>query len=182
MQPKKKKMRSTHACTPSFRNFLTIFTSVVVYSRTTKRPKKQKKKQKWHRVAFNFFVFLWSQLIHLNTCTVVQITKKKCGAHTHVHHLSRISSSQYSRRLLSILARTNKKKKQKKSKRIIVLGLIFCLHHHITFLIKSYRKKNGAHMHAHHLSQLSYRIFTSVVVYSRTTKSFVTNLKQQLFA
>ena len=31
-----KKMRSTHACTPSSRLFFTIFTSVVVYSRTTK--------------------------------------------------------------------------------------------------------------------------------------------------
>ena len=29
--------------------------------------------------------------------------KKKCGAHTHVHHLSQLSH-QYSRRLLSILA------------------------------------------------------------------------------
>ena len=33
---KQKKMRSTHACTPSFAPFLSIFTSVVVYSRTTK--------------------------------------------------------------------------------------------------------------------------------------------------
>ena len=30
-----KKMRSTHACTPSFAPFFSIFTSVVVYSRTT---------------------------------------------------------------------------------------------------------------------------------------------------
>ena len=30
--------------------------------------------------------------------------EKKCGAHTHVHHLSRTLSSQYSRWLLSILA------------------------------------------------------------------------------
>ena len=32
-------------------------------------------------------------------------------------------------------------------------------------------KKCGAHTHVHHLSQLLYTIFTSVVVYSRTTQN-----------
>ena len=60
----RKKMRSTHACTPSFSLFLfSIFTSVVVYSRTTKKNhNKNQKKMLWFRVLF------WScdsHVIHL---------------------------------------------------------------------------------------------------------------------
>ena len=49
-----KKMRSTHACTPSFATFfLAIFTSVVVYSRTSTKHKKNKTKQSGVIIAFN---------------------------------------------------------------------------------------------------------------------------------
>ena len=37
---------------------------------------------------------------------VKERSEKKYGAHTHAHHLSATSSSQYSRQLLSILAQT----------------------------------------------------------------------------
>ena len=40
--------------------------------------------------------------------------KKKCGAHTHAHHLSQLSY-QYSRRLLSILAQLHKKTNKQKT-------------------------------------------------------------------
>ena len=101
----KKKMRSTHACTPTFATFFAIFTSVVVYSRT-----KNKKRTTYTKrfdcstslctVCSFVKVILCDYHFHLHSCA---IKKKKCGAHTHVHQLSRLSS-QYSRRLLSILA------------------------------------------------------------------------------
>ena len=94
-------MRSTHACTPSFACLYPIFTSVVVYSRTTNKKKPNTKTVRRQRHLLNKVFGFWSE------------AKKKCGAHTHVHHLSRISL-QYSRRLLSILAqeKTNRHKNQ----------------------------------------------------------------------
>ena len=76
------------------------------------------KKQKQHRfVALTFGIdFLFFVCSNITTCTVVQRKRrKKCGAHTHVHHLSRISLSQYSRRLLSILAQPTTEGKHTKT-------------------------------------------------------------------
>ena len=44
------------------------------------------------------------------------------------------------------------------------------------------KKKNGAHTHVRTTVQLNERIFTSVVVYSRTKKSNTKKNKSQLFA
>ena len=81
--------------------FFIIFTSVVVYSRTTKYLPKHKKN---YTVCLReqSLVFVLVSATSSLICTVVQ-SKKKCGAHTHVHQLS-LTSAQYSRRLLSILA------------------------------------------------------------------------------
>ena len=56
----------------------------------------------------NYFVCGASSTTLLFICTVVHKKREKCGAHTHVHQLS-LFSSQYSRRLLSILAQQNSK-------------------------------------------------------------------------
>ena len=53
---------------------------------------------------------------HQLTCTVVQNIKKN-AEHTHMYTILRTLSSQYSRRLLSILARPNQQKKIKLTKR-----------------------------------------------------------------
>ena len=77
-------MRSTHACTPSFRNFSSpIFTSVVVYSRTTTFKHQITKTCEPDPLAWNQF----GNSMH-NESNKKAKRKKKCGAHTHVHHLS----------------------------------------------------------------------------------------------
>ena len=99
-------------------------------------------------------------------------TTKKYGAHTHAHHLSQLFS-QYSRQLLSILAQKEQNKQTSNSEsRTLLFKVCFVLHrfNHISHSCATKQKKYKAHMHAHHLSQLSSPIFTSVVVYSRTTK------------
>ena len=70
--------------------FFSIFTSVVVYSRTSKKNKRNTKKTKGVECfgPFSFDVCF----VHLYTCTVVQPTKKKCVEHTHAHHLSQLFS------------------------------------------------------------------------------------------
>ena len=57
----------------------------------------------------------------------------------------RALSSQYSRRLLSILARQSTKNKKKNPSAIDVLGLIVFLQHHITFFNEDNNKKNAEH-------------------------------------
>ena len=111
---KRKKMRSTHACTPSFAlSLLNIHVGCCLFSHNQTANVNETKKvfcvcKPFYSVSFAFLNYL--KLAQL--CN----TKKKCGAHTHVHHLSHLSS-QYSRRLLSILAlpQNQNTKKQNKS-------------------------------------------------------------------
>ena len=87
-----------------FRNFLfTIFTSVVVYSRTTKEKHQKKPLRDVSQSSLKCDVFRCRNNYTPNLIKRAK-RKKKCGAHTHVHHLFATLSSQYSRRLLSILA------------------------------------------------------------------------------
>ena len=83
--------------------------------------------------------------------------KKKCGAHTHVHHLSQLFSRQYSRRLLSILAQLQAELTQLKQELLLVLllfTLVVLVHQYIYFLhivfttctvVQHENKKNAEH-------------------------------------
>ena len=83
--------------------------------------------------------------------------------------------SQYSRRLLSILAQVKKQNNKGNNSWLTTAVTFLCCERFIMIpqLHKSakHKKKCGAHTHAHHLSRLSFSIFTSVVVYSRTKKT-----------
>ena len=96
---------------------------------------------------------------------------KKNAEHTRMYTIFRNFLTQYSRRLLSILAQRNHTNNTR-NKRCLWLRLsLYCS---VCVAISTLHckqralKKNVEHTHAHHLSQLSYPIFTSVVVYSRT--------------
>ena len=67
-------MRSTHACTPSFATFHAIFTSVVVYSRTTtKKPTK-----KTHSgLLVRLLVFFVGEILDYNILNLIRIQQKK---------------------------------------------------------------------------------------------------------
>ena len=84
----RKKMRSTHACTPSFAHSLfSIFTLVVVYSRTN-LPIKTKLKKKKDSRKWTFLVLFISRYKLLYKANLIkERSEKKCGAHTHVRHL-----------------------------------------------------------------------------------------------
>ena len=103
------------------------------------------------------------------------IQKRKNAEHTRMHTIFHTLSSQYSRRLLSILAPPKHKKNKKQKKNDLHQQVVEFVFFYVptTFINnltkKRSEKKCGAHTHAHHLSQLSYPIFTSVVVYSRTS-------------
>ena len=87
-----------------------------------------------------------------------------------MHTIFRTSSSQYSRRLLSILAQQNQQTNNSKQccDAALLITTLPDKQQHFA-IVQLHKKKCGAHMHAHHLSQLSSPIFTSVVVYSRTS-------------
>ena len=83
-------MRSTHACTPSFRNFFTQYSRRLLSILAHPRNPKQTKKINYGLYIFvrhNLFLFLdfSSDSINLHSCAIKK--RKKCGAHTHVHHL-----------------------------------------------------------------------------------------------
>ena len=97
---------------------------------------------------------------------------KKNAEHTRMYTIFRNFITQYSRRLLSILAHH---KKQNKPKKIVVcfsaILVLFWEFHwcfKLNLIKKRSEKKCGAHTHAHHLSRTLFSIFTLVVVYSRT--------------
>ena len=89
-----------------FRNFLSQYSRRLL-SILAQQSHKSKKHNQW----FDLFLchrcnqpLCFRQQYYLATRTVVHKTKKKCGAHTHVHHSFATFFSQYSRQLLSILA------------------------------------------------------------------------------
>ena len=107
--------------------------------------------------------------INLHSCAT---QRKKCGAHTHAHHLS-LSLIQYSRRLLSILAQHKKIHTKHKSDFNIAFWYGQCADVVSDFYNKldkrAQRKKNAEHTRMHTIFRaFFFSIFTSVVVYSRT--------------
>ena len=112
---RKKKMRSTHACTPSFAVFfLNIHVGCCLFSHIHNSIKKFQ-----IICGVSFFDHRMKYTAtdeHQLTCTVVQNIKKN-AEHTHMYTILRTLSSQYSRRLLSIVARPNQQKKIKLTKR-----------------------------------------------------------------
>ena len=82
--------------------------------------------------------------------------------------------TQYSRRLLSILAcpKTNTITTRQVGFHCFptCLCMVSLLTSQNTCTVVQHKKKYGAHTHVHQLSQLFFSIFTSVVVYSRTSK------------
>ena len=96
-----KKMRSTHACTPSFAPFLlNIHVGCCLFSHISNQPK----------IKTNLVVLCIANLQHYflswmsyTNCTVVQTTKKMRSTHTCTPSFCNFLA-QYSRRLLSILA------------------------------------------------------------------------------
>ena len=106
----KKNGAHTHAHHLSHSLF-SIFTSVVVYSRTKSTDNKHKKSiEFWSMLNTLCVCCIYSYI--LTTCTVVQPKKKKKNAkHTHMHTIFHNFLAQYSRRLLSILAQHKQKQK-----------------------------------------------------------------------
>ena len=119
-------MRSTHACTPSFCNFFhPIFTSVVVYSRTKIKKKQIQTTELWQRSALYLFfrgniqslTNLITQFTNLHSRAIKKQRSEKKMRSTHACTPSFATFlTQYSRRLLSILAqqKINANKKTKK--------------------------------------------------------------------
>ena len=94
-------MRSTHACTPSFALFFSIFTSVVVYSRTNQLTPNTTKQVGVNCLSTWLCLVIYNISHDLHSCAI----KKKKMRSTHACTPSfRNFSTQYSRRLLSILA------------------------------------------------------------------------------
>ena len=100
-------------------------------------------------------------------------TQQKNAEHTHMYTILTQLSLQYSRRLLSILAQKEQNKQTSNSEsRTLLFKVCFVLHrfNHISHSCAT-KQKNIRHTRMHTIfSQLSSPIFTSVVVYSRTTK------------
>ena len=110
---KEKNTEHTHIYT-IFHNFsCPIFTSVVVYSRTTKNLIEKHKNNKDFVCFRALFIVLQIVRDYLFKKQLAQLCnrKKKNAEHTRMHTNFRNSSRQYSRRLLSILAQQTKKKK-----------------------------------------------------------------------
>ena len=123
---KRKKMRSTHACTPSFRNFLHQYSRRVLSILAHHKKNSPKTKTRdlsllagfldsgefdsivYYSILLTKYILLFNDLLLSKHRLQKKWSEKKCGAHTHVHHLSQLSF-QYSRRLLSILAQPQPK-------------------------------------------------------------------------
>ena len=136
-----------------FRSFiLNIHGGCCLFSHITIKTNKKIKKKANTSSAFNP---CWSSAstIYQNNLAKER-SEKKCGAHTHVHQLSRFSS-QYSRRLLSILAQPNTKQKQKNTvgfhRNLLYCFLFSRLHDNLFFYRSKHllQKKNAEHTRMH---------------------------------
>ena len=98
-------MRSTHACTPSFAHFFSQYSRRLLS--ILARPKRKQQKTKQHRSLQRIFdlVFVEDYLLFYKTNLIKERSEKKNAEHTRMYTNFRSFSSQYSRRLLSILAR-----------------------------------------------------------------------------
>ena len=166
-------MRSTHACTPSFALFFSIFTSVVVYSRTNQLTPNTTKQVGVNCLSTWLCLVIYNISHDLHSCAI----KKKNAEHTRMYTiLSQLSFAIFTS--VVVYSRTPiNEKKQKKTKLWLSHWQSYDSFFSFVSSIlpnelnkKRSKKKCRAHTHAHHLSQLSFSIFTSVVVYSRTKK------------
>ena len=116
-----------------FATFSPIFTSVVVYSRTNQtKPKKTKKEL----LQMLFFVLVQRYTIIFTNLHSCATQKKKCGAHTHAHHSFTTFFSQYSRRLLSILAQLSNKNHNSKHSGLVIMIINRQRYHHCVSSIR----------------------------------------------
>ena len=125
LHKKNKKMWSTHTCTPSFAHFLlNIHVSCCLFSHITNNNSQT-----------NIRVVQIALIIvsYCEETTIISIiinkkrSAKKNAEHTRMYTIFRASSSQYSRRLLSILAQQVRKLPIKRS---VVSGRYHSQHHH----------------------------------------------------
>ena len=164
-------MRSTHACTPTFALFPSQYSRrlLSILAQPTSSIKLPKHVSLTHSHEINLVMWCTPSLLKKAK------HKKKCGAHTHVHHLHAtfFVNIHVSCCLFSHIY-DNKHKKKQFGCFVVIARISLCLLRWVIILLtnlikeRSEKKKCGAHTHAHHLSQLSNPIFTSVVVYSRT--------------
>ena len=126
-------MRSTHACTPSFAHLFSIFTSVVVYSRT--KTTNQTYQNTYLRSRVCRYCLVSCSVLFCITSFIKSAAKKKMrSTHACTPTLAHLSS-QYSRRLLSILAHHNKQKlKNKRSEAPAAINP----HHCVSILTKDF--------------------------------------------
>ena len=168
-------MRSTHACTPSFAHSSSQYSRRLLSILAHQTKKLTKVTQMY--VERNYIVTLLEEKRRCDFLTSAQLCtkEKKCGAHMHVHHLSQLFFAIFTS--VVVYSRTTTKVKNITNtvclacSRYVMFFAMSDHSHHSQIKERSEKKKCGAHTHAHHLSQLSCPIFTSVVVYSRTTQS-----------
>ena len=137
--------------------FFSIFTSVVVYSRTTRTIKQTKQKMCYRFAHYVLFVRVFD---YFSNFYINSAAKEKNAEHTRMYTIFRNSLHQYSRQLLSILAQLeNKQKKTKKKNGLKGEPFWFCLLNTLIYLITctvvQHKKIRSTHTHVHHLSQLS---------------------------
>ena len=138
----------------------TIFTSVVVYSRTT-----EIKNNNITRVVCKcaLFILLLDEIVIIR-----RKREKKRSTHEQLHNCA-ARRTQYSRRLLSILAQQKLSNKKSKTCGENYINWI-CQIVNYDYQRKKRKKTEHTRMYAQLCSSVS-AIFTSVVVYSRTKKT-----------
>ena len=115
---KEKKTEHTRIVAQPCSSTSTIFTSVVVYSRTTHKNKKQQYNKSCCRPAL--FILLLEEII----CLFLKKKRKKRSTHACTHNCA-ARRAKYSRRLLSILARPHQINYVKVTSGSIMLPLLY---------------------------------------------------------
>ena len=109
---------------------------------------------------------------NLHSCA---IKEKKCGAHTHVHHLSQLFSPIFTS--VVVYSRTTQKKKTtKKQNSLFRRAVLLLFFDHCNLLVNLHscatqkkKKMRSTHACTPSFAPFFSSIFTAVVVYSRTT-------------
>ena len=167
-------MQSTYTCTPSFAHLFSIFTSVVVYSRTTPFIKTKTKKPVYCDLrTWTWFCFELHRLFAKHTYKKAQ--RKKNAEHTHMYTIF------FATFLLNIhvgcclFSHHSNHKHKKKEQGVCGCSpsfLFTCCGEYI-FVQRIYKRAQRKKMRSTHACTPSFAtffsIFTSVVVYSRTT-------------
>ena len=164
-------------CTPSFVHLsFSIFTSVVVYSRTP--PKNKNKNRTVDYSAALGFLFLSFHLYFVNEHSKSEA--KKNAEHTRMYTIFSCILSQYSRRLLSILARPQRIIPQK-TQEICCNALL--LWDYSFFKEDCTKVRSKKKMHSTHACTPSFTpfflnihvsccLFSHIIIYSRTTQHY----------